>query len=678
MPKKTYTIKGRIVNKQTKQGISALRVEAWDKDLVIHDFVGEAVSAEQGAFRIEFTSERFRELFFDRKPDLFFKVFHEGKQIHSTEDSVIWNYENSEREIVIEIDWKGEEEPKKYRVTGFVRNDERVVIPNVSVEAFSKKIGRESESLGKAETNNEGHYEVDYTKKASIPEGTIFDIFVQAYGEDGQVVARSEYYISAPPETGIDLTVSSELYRSPSEYENIADSVASLVQLEKLLTLSAEDAQFVAVKLAIEPALINRYLHSVKLEVESKSFGAANEVPAGAFYGFMRDDALLTLESLVQQSKDFLTQLLEQAVTEQRIPFSLKDRIPALVDSLKEMAVLIAARGPADPDEYSFSGLLGILTGFPADAKLALIRMHTFHEGSLDAFLQKVQADDAFTRYFESIQALFLLSELTIKNLTLVRHLFNDIQDKPGTRMESVRELARRSVEEWAAYLREPERAIKLPVKDEQGTLYTVEEYAFELHAAFSKRFPAVDLVQVLEKSDRLPGDKDLSGKFLEFFKANQQFNFRGYSVDRYFAEKATAEKQNKATPKNQDALKAELRSWQRLFKLLPDDGKSAQRAITLRDIELEQKQYDPSQLTGKAKRDQQAPVRVRKTRLDSALKLGSMKKADFIAPGPMPPGRTEEARVMTNCGAKRKISTTGAGSCRSWCQRRHGTSPRR
>ena len=41
------------------QGIAGLRVEAWDKDMICNDLVGSAVTNEQGAFKIEFTSSYF-------------------------------------------------------------------------------------------------------------------------------------------------------------------------------------------------------------------------------------------------------------------------------------------------------------------------------------------------------------------------------------------------------------------------------------------------------------------------------------------------------------------------------------------------------------------------------------------------------------------------------------------
>jgi len=96
----TFTITGKIIN-TTRQALSNLRIEAWDSDLFFDDFVGEATSDANGSFQLSFSENRFKELFFDQRPDLYFKLFADGKLIHSTEDSVLWNIDCKEQEVVI-------------------------------------------------------------------------------------------------------------------------------------------------------------------------------------------------------------------------------------------------------------------------------------------------------------------------------------------------------------------------------------------------------------------------------------------------------------------------------------------------------------------------------------------------------------------------------------------------
>ena len=104
MAEKKYRILGRVIGRSSQQGVPNARVEAWDRDLLVNDLVGSAVTDAKGVFRMEFDSSYFSELFVDRQPDLFFKVFYEDKLVASTEDSVLWNVGTQEVEIVIEAD----------------------------------------------------------------------------------------------------------------------------------------------------------------------------------------------------------------------------------------------------------------------------------------------------------------------------------------------------------------------------------------------------------------------------------------------------------------------------------------------------------------------------------------------------------------------------------------------
>ena len=40
----------------------------------------------------------------DRRPDLFFRVFYEGKLINSTEENVLWNIDIGDTSVEIEVD----------------------------------------------------------------------------------------------------------------------------------------------------------------------------------------------------------------------------------------------------------------------------------------------------------------------------------------------------------------------------------------------------------------------------------------------------------------------------------------------------------------------------------------------------------------------------------------------
>ncbi|MCK8521359.1 neuraminidase-like domain-containing protein [Aquimarina sp. D1M17] len=98
----TFVITGQLVN-QHKAPLSGLRVEAWDKDLICDDLVGSTISDDTGAFSFSFTKKYFSELFFDRKPDLFFKVFDGDQLLQDTRKNVLWNVGKKPKKITITI-----------------------------------------------------------------------------------------------------------------------------------------------------------------------------------------------------------------------------------------------------------------------------------------------------------------------------------------------------------------------------------------------------------------------------------------------------------------------------------------------------------------------------------------------------------------------------------------------
>ena len=85
-----YRIKGVVIDNKILLGLKDLRVEAWDKDFLFDDALGFADTDQQGAFEICFDEDRFQG-FFERGPDLYFKIFHHNICIASTENFVLWN-----------------------------------------------------------------------------------------------------------------------------------------------------------------------------------------------------------------------------------------------------------------------------------------------------------------------------------------------------------------------------------------------------------------------------------------------------------------------------------------------------------------------------------------------------------------------------------------------------------
>ena len=148
MTSKSFKITGIVRDKSAGQGLSGLRVEAWDKDLVFNDLLGNAITDEQGHFLIEFTEEHYSEIIFDRTPDLFFKVFDQNNTlITSTENSVLWNVKTGESPMTIEVDVPAQipngNTSASFIVKGQIKQADGSPLSNALVRAFDKDLRHE-------------------------------------------------------------------------------------------------------------------------------------------------------------------------------------------------------------------------------------------------------------------------------------------------------------------------------------------------------------------------------------------------------------------------------------------------------------------------------------------------------------------------------------------------------
>src|SRR5438105_1277446 len=87
---RTYHTSGHLLDLKTHTAVAGLRIEAWDKALISHDLVAVDTSDTTGAFDFTLSSGYLRQLFVDRRPVLFFRVFQGTRLVASTETTAVW------------------------------------------------------------------------------------------------------------------------------------------------------------------------------------------------------------------------------------------------------------------------------------------------------------------------------------------------------------------------------------------------------------------------------------------------------------------------------------------------------------------------------------------------------------------------------------------------------------
>jgi predicted flap endonuclease-1-like 5' DNA nuclease len=109
---KVFRIYGKVVEKQTGDGIPNLTVSAFDKDVFFDDSLGSVRTDKNGNFEIRYSSKDFKELLSGKRPNIYLTVADtRGKVIHSTKEWV--RYKAREKEgFLIKIPVRKQLKPK--------------------------------------------------------------------------------------------------------------------------------------------------------------------------------------------------------------------------------------------------------------------------------------------------------------------------------------------------------------------------------------------------------------------------------------------------------------------------------------------------------------------------------------------------------------------------------------
>src|SRR5579859_2796576 len=233
---KTFHMSGRVLDHKSRLGAAGLRVETWDKDMISDDMIGHAFTDELGAFQIELDELKLNELFVERRPELLFKVFRDEALMSEPGESVCWNPEIGETEIIIEVaastpkKHEGSDRRGSFVVKGQIRQVDLIPFVGAVVRAFDKDL-RSEEFLGEAVTDREGRYQITYyAEEFRRAEKKSADLIVQVYGRDEQMHASSEVLFNAPLEATVDLVVGGGVYRGPSEYEQLVTALDPILE----------------------------------------------------------------------------------------------------------------------------------------------------------------------------------------------------------------------------------------------------------------------------------------------------------------------------------------------------------------------------------------------------------------------------------------------------------------
>jgi hypothetical protein len=583
MKKKTFSINGHVVNTQTKKGISGLRVEAWDKDLAIDDLLGTAKTDKNGRFTLSFNETYYQEICFDRKPDVYFKVFHKGKLIKSTEDSVLWNVKAGETTINITVSI---ELPQvQYIVKGTVTDKANNPLPDLQVKAIQRYLRQET-LLGSGQTNAQGVYNISFF--ASIADESGLDLALKVIDQEGKPVHQTGVHHDVPKEAEIDIQVPI-VFPGFSEFEKMSRMLQPL--LAKGLTFAAleqnaehDDIIFLAGKTGIEVSSIARFAvaHKLgKLGIQPEFWFA---LLGGSLFQYtgnqsLKEQLAAVLDALTALDAAAVHKALTRSFNLEEIPGTFREKVADWVEAFLKFA---ASHSVSGTDKPTFVKLALDHAGIQdVNKQETFARLFNEYRTITPELLDTLEKDKSFTKVeIADLRTSFKLAELTRADFSVVKM----IKEEFGVRQTGdIRSLAKKSENDWVNLVKEKYAAgaITLPfeVSEMPGEMKIdeAEVYGKTLERQFREAFPTTAFAGGLERA--LGNDKEkkqevpgihYASDMVSFLNAHKDFEFLNTSIDDFL--KNSVDPESGPIAKDEE-FRSELKAVQRVFKLAPTFG---------------------------------------------------------------------------------------------------------
>ncbi|MCW3071977.1 MAG: hypothetical protein JWO44_1867 [Bacteroidetes bacterium] len=579
MAPKAFKLSGFLKN-TNKQPLASLRIEAWDKDMLLDDFVGEATSEKNGSFNITFTQKRFKELFFDNKPDLYFKIYSGNDLIHNTEKSVFWNIENDQDELEILIDINagaGNTGSGKGSITfsGLVKHINGNAIAKMKVR-LNERLLRGKNNLKETTTAADGSYSITMETLSSNTA-----CIIEAVDDKGKTLVSSDVIFKPEENVKQDLVVNDDRYKGEAAFslrkpslKKYADQLSSGSDKKPL---SIKDVFFVANQAGTKPKDTFHWLRANELEAETK-------IPAEAFYGMFRQGLSTHPQLLSAHSGKEMKEALQKAAKASLVSDEIAAKAGKMVEQWNDYIVAKALDEVPRKMDASLSQVLGVAIKDKAMQKKVLVA-YLANEGGISDFwngLHTVTGDKASA---EKIQQALKIGVLSGNQPDMIEALMNGQYRSPNI----FHELTAMDQQEWIGFVAELSKKKKRSVvpsfikgADENERMAV---YAGQMAKMLEQNFPTHSFFGKLEKQDAKKSAFAAKNDLAKFFKNNPSFDLKNTSTVSILTNGTF----DLSEIGNEELLSTELQSAQRLLAYTSDfkaistlksDGLDAAHAI--------------------------------------------------------------------------------------------------
>jgi len=572
--RKQYIVEGTICDQKNK-GIKGLLVRATDQDpKTPENLLGIPVyTNDKGKYKITYTDADFR--IKGRESggaDIIIRVFSpEGLLLGKSK-----RHNNSPRQCT--IDMKVDYAPslpvqKELIVSGKVELQDGQEARGFFIRAFDKDL-RSEQLLGEGLTNKNGNYTITYSSESLIrSERGSADIFIKVLDPKNRIVGTSDIVFNAPSKASIDIRIKAEGIHPLSEFELLHLSLSPLlsgIELNKLDESDKhKDISFLSGETGYSRNQIKHFVQAYCFELDSKI--TASFWYAVLSFSFYRNLSTSNLEEERLQINRKLSQLDEQGIRKAlRVAFA-NNKIEAVSEKkikkwLQSFNDYIADTELTPKDNFTRKALEEVgVKEVKKQAKFA--RAFNKHKTFSSELVADLKKDKFKVSEINDLQTTYELSGFANGDFEVVK----SIKKKFKTREpKDIPLLAKRSEKEWTTLIEKTHnsKSIQTPfnleiLKGHEESFINV--YGKSIKKQFATAFPTMAFSGALDRAIKA---EDVSGlknpeKLKRVIDNNPGFEFLTSPIDELAKKDSVL--------KNDEELKLELKSVQRVFKLTPD-----------------------------------------------------------------------------------------------------------
>ncbi len=432
-------------------------------------------------------------------------------------------------------------------VSGLVRNADGTPVAGVMVRTFDKNLRSET-PLGQANSDAQGHYLIRYLpSEISRPGKTRPDLVVRAYKADGTVLANSPVIFRAPAQASVDLTSGDAVYRGPSQFTRVNQTVTPLLQGVNPADLTPDDIDYVSGDTGLDAAKIQHLAAAARL-------ARSTAKPSEIFYALARSGLPTDLASLAASDPSVVKQALTDAANRNLVSPELAASADQFVGELNGVAI----QNASSPAASRLGAALALATEnqkLRTDFATALAA----HVGTDEDFWANLARQPGFDEpTIARLKLSMQLSSLTQYHAPLVSAL---IAQQQSGKIKSLADLARMQASDWISLLgtKTANATIGVPPGvPGSDDAERAQNYAEILRRRLEVAFPSMAVSAGLARNPKAVAGATEVAQFLD---ANPDFHIGLNDANRYLAAKGGA---------TSDTLKQTLPVVQRIFKVAP------------------------------------------------------------------------------------------------------------